>query len=33
MTHTFETAGNATLIVYENGRPVLATDPWLDGRC
>ncbi len=33
MTHTFETAGNATIIVRENGHPVLATDPWLEGRC
>jgi len=33
MTLTFETAGNATLIFHEDGRPVLATDPWLEGRC
>lgn len=33
MTLTFETAGNATLIFHENGHPVLATDPWLEGRC
>jgi L-ascorbate metabolism protein UlaG (beta-lactamase superfamily) len=33
MTLRFETAGNATLIFHEDGRPVLATDPWLDGRC
>ncbi len=26
----FETVGNATLIVHD-GRPVLATDPWLSG--
>jgi hypothetical protein len=29
----FETLGNATLVFYDNGRPVLATDPWLDGTC
>jgi hypothetical protein len=29
----FETLGNATLVFYEDGRPVLATDPWLTGRC
>jgi hypothetical protein len=29
----FETLGNATLVFYDNDRPVLATDPWLDGRC
>ena len=28
---TFETIGNATLLVREDGRPVLATDPWLVG--
>jgi len=33
MTCKFETAGNATLIFHEDGRPVLATDPWLEGRC
>jgi len=33
MALTFETAGNATLIFHEDGHPVLATDPWLDGRC
>jgi hypothetical protein len=33
MPLTFETAGNATLIFRENGHPVLATDPWLEGRC
>lgn len=26
----FDTAGNATLIVYDNG-PLLVTDPWIDG--
>jgi hypothetical protein len=29
----FETLGNATLVFYDNDRPVLATDPWLDGTC
>lgn len=29
----FETIGNATLVFYENGHAVLATDPWLVGTC
>lgn len=29
----FETLGNATLVFYDNDRPVLATDPWLSGTC
>ena len=29
----FETLGNATLVFYEDGHPVLATDPWLTGTC
>jgi hypothetical protein len=29
----FETLGNATLVFHDNDRPVLATDPWLDGTC
>lgn len=33
MTLSFETLGNATLVFYQDGRPVLATDPWLEGRC
>lgn len=33
MRKGFETLGNATLVFYENGKPVLATDPWLEGRC
>lgn len=33
MHHSFETSGNATLVFYEDGRPILATDPWLEGRC
>ncbi|WP_129646114.1 MBL fold metallo-hydrolase [Peristeroidobacter agariperforans] len=27
----FETCGNATLIVYDRGIPVLVTDPWIEG--
>jgi hypothetical protein len=27
----FETCGNATLIVYDGGIPVLVTDPWIQG--
>ncbi len=27
----FETCGNATLIVYDGGVPVLVTDPWIKG--
>lgn len=27
----FETCGNATLIVYDDGIPVLVTDPWIKG--
>jgi hypothetical protein len=33
MHHELETLGNATLVFYEDRRPVLATDPWLEGRC
>ncbi len=33
MQHVLETLGNATLVFYEDGRPILATDPWLEGRC
>jgi hypothetical protein len=29
----FETMGNATLVFYDDGHPVLATDPWLSGTC
>ena len=29
----FETLGNATLVFYDDQRPVLATDPWLVGTC
>lgn len=31
MEQGFDTIGNATLICYERGRPVLATDPWTQG--
>ena len=27
----FDTIGNATLIVYDNGKPIIATDPWIQG--
>ena len=33
MRFGFETLGNATLAFHEDGRPVLATDPWLTGTC
>ncbi len=33
MTHAFETLSNASILIYEDGRPVLATDPWLFGTC
>lgn len=33
MSCTFETLGNASIQVCENGRPVLITDPWLVGTC
>ncbi len=33
MTHAFETLSNASVLVYENGAPLLATDPWLFGTC
>src|SRR5580658_5409236 len=29
----FETLGNASVIVFEDTKPVLATDPWLTGTC
>jgi len=29
----FETLGNATLVFYDEDKPVLATDPWLQGTC
>jgi L-ascorbate metabolism protein UlaG (beta-lactamase superfamily) len=27
----FDTIGNAILICYDHGRPVLVTDPWITG--
>jgi len=33
MDQKFETLGNATLQIFEDGQPVLATDPWLIGKC
>jgi hypothetical protein len=31
MTHTLRTFGHATLVLLEDGRPLIATDPWLMG--
>jgi hypothetical protein len=33
MNEKFETLGNATIQLFADGRPVLATDPWLVGTC
>lgn len=33
MACTFETLGNASIQVCEDGRPILTTDPWLVGTC
>ncbi len=33
MTHAFETLSNASVLLFENGKPLLATDPWLFGSC
>jgi hypothetical protein len=33
MSLKFETLGNATILLFEDERPVLATDPWLTGKC
>jgi hypothetical protein len=33
MRHSFESLGNATVQIFEDSRPVLATDPWLCGTC
>jgi len=33
MSAQFETLGNASVIVFSDGKPVLATDPWLTGTC
>ena len=31
MSWSFETLGNAIVQVFENGQPMLVTDPWLLG--
>ena len=33
MSAQFETLGNASVIVFDDANPVLATDPWLTGTC
>src|SRR5215210_6630514 len=33
MKYELKTIGHATLIVLENGVPLIATDPWLIGSC
>ena len=33
ISHSFETLGNASILLRENGRPILATDPRLFGTC
>lgn len=33
LSHSFETLSNASVLVRQDGRPVLATDPWLSGTC
>src|SRR5271166_5899145 len=33
MNASFETLGNATVQVFQDSTPVLATDPWLVGTC
>jgi len=33
MTARFETLGNASLLVFNDEKPILATDPWLTGTC
>ena len=33
MSVLFETLGNASVLVFEDAKPVLATDPWLMGTC
>ena len=27
----FETIGNATITVFDNARPIITTDPWIEG--
>lgn len=33
MSLRFETLGNASIVVFEDSQPVIATDPWLVGTC
>jgi hypothetical protein len=33
MNARFETLGNASVMVFDGDKPVLATDPWLTGTC
>jgi hypothetical protein len=33
MSARFETLGNASVLVFQSDKPVLATDPWLRGTC
>ncbi len=33
MSAQFETLGNASVLVFKDSKPVLATDPWLSGTC
>ncbi|MSP03305.1 MAG: MBL fold metallo-hydrolase [Acetobacteraceae bacterium] len=33
MSVQFETLGNASVMVFADGKPLLATDPWLTGTC
>ncbi|AZZ35289.1 hypothetical protein CIK05_00210 [Bdellovibrio sp. qaytius] len=33
MKSYFETIGNATVVCYDNGKPIIATDPWIQGGC
>ncbi|MES2802452.1 MAG: MBL fold metallo-hydrolase [Bdellovibrionota bacterium] len=29
----FETIGNATVVCYDEGKPIITTDPWIQGGC
>ncbi|HEX4890976.1 MAG TPA: MBL fold metallo-hydrolase, partial [Alphaproteobacteria bacterium] len=31
MSISFETLGNATILMFEDGKPQFATDPWMTG--
>jgi hypothetical protein len=33
MSARFETLGNASVILFDDAKPLLATDPWLTGTC